>query len=35
VVEVSSGLKGGERVVARGSFILKSQFLRASLAEED
>ncbi|HNY41946.1 MAG TPA: efflux RND transporter periplasmic adaptor subunit [Bryobacteraceae bacterium] len=35
LVEISSGLKGGERVVARGSFILKSQFLRASLAEEE
>lgn len=35
LVEISSGLKGGERVVARGSFILKSQLLRASLAEEE
>lgn len=35
LIEISSGLRGGERVVARGSFILKSQFLRASLAEEE
>jgi multidrug efflux pump subunit AcrA (membrane-fusion protein) len=35
LVEISSGLKGGERVVARGSFILKSQLLRASMAEEE
>lgn len=35
LIEIANGLKGGERVVARGSFILKSQFLRASLAEEE
>ncbi len=34
LIEVSSGLKGGEQVAARGSFILKSQLLKASLAGE-
>lgn len=34
LIQVTGGLKGGERVVARGSFILKSQMLKASLSEE-
>lgn len=34
LVEVTGGLKGGERVVARGSFILKSQLLKSSLSDE-
>jgi cobalt-zinc-cadmium efflux system membrane fusion protein len=35
LIEISSGLRGGERVVARGSFILKSQLLRATMAAEE
>lgn len=31
---ITSGLKAGEQVVTRGSFILKSEFLKASMAEE-
>ncbi|MBE0658285.1 MAG: efflux RND transporter periplasmic adaptor subunit [Bryobacteraceae bacterium] len=34
LVQVTGGLKGGERVVARGSFILKSQLLKSSLSDE-
>jgi cobalt-zinc-cadmium efflux system membrane fusion protein len=34
LIEVTSGLSGGERVVARGAFIVKSQLLRASMSEE-
>lgn len=34
LVRISSGLRGGEKVVARGSFILKSQMLKASLSED-
>jgi RND family efflux transporter MFP subunit len=34
LVQISSGLRGGEKVVARGSFILKSQMLKASLSED-
>jgi cobalt-zinc-cadmium efflux system membrane fusion protein len=34
LVQVSRGLAKGDRVVARGSFILKSQLLRSSLSEE-
>lgn len=34
LIQVVGGLKGGERVVARGSFILKSQLLKSSLSEE-
>jgi membrane fusion protein, heavy metal efflux system len=33
-VEVTSGLQAGDRVVTKGSFILKSQLLKGSLAEE-
>lgn len=33
-VEIARGLKPGERVAVRGTFILKSEFLKASLAEE-
>ena len=33
-VEIVRGLKAGETVAARGTFILKSEFLKASLAEE-
>ncbi len=32
-VEVLDGLKGGEKVVTTGSFVLKSEFLRAELGE--
>jgi cobalt-zinc-cadmium efflux system membrane fusion protein len=34
-VQVIRGLKPGDHVVSSGSFILKSEFLKASLAEED
>lgn len=34
LIEITSGLSGGERVVARGAFIVKSQLLRASMSEE-
>jgi cobalt-zinc-cadmium efflux system membrane fusion protein len=34
-VQVLRGLTAGEEVVSRGSFILKSEFLKASLAEEE
>jgi membrane fusion protein, heavy metal efflux system len=32
-VEVTSGLKAGDRVVTKGAFLLKSQLLKGSLAE--
>jgi cobalt-zinc-cadmium efflux system membrane fusion protein len=32
--EIVRGLKAGEQVASRGTFILKSEFLKASLAEE-
>lgn len=34
LIQVTGGLKGGERVVSEGSFILKSQLLKASLEGE-
>lgn len=34
LLQVVRGLQGGERVVAAGSFILKSQLLKSSLSEE-
>lgn len=34
LVQILRGLQGGERVVAAGSFILKSQLLKSSLSEE-
>jgi cobalt-zinc-cadmium efflux system membrane fusion protein len=34
-VEVLAGLKAGENVVTEGSFILKSQFSKAELVEEE
>lgn len=34
LLQVTGGLKDGERVVGEGSFILKSQLLKASLSEE-
>ena len=33
-VEIASGVKAGDRLVTKGSFILKSQMLKSSLAEE-
>ena len=33
-VEIARGLKAGEEVVTRGSYVLKSQMLKATLAEE-
>jgi cobalt-zinc-cadmium efflux system membrane fusion protein len=33
-VEVTAGLRAGEAVVTRGSFVLKSQLFKATLAEE-
>ena len=34
LVQIQRGLQGGERVVAAGSFILKSQLLKSSLSDE-
>lgn len=34
-VEIASGLSTGDRVVVEGSFLLKSQLLKSSLAEEE
>jgi cobalt-zinc-cadmium efflux system membrane fusion protein len=34
LIEITSGLGGGEKVVARGAFIVKSQLLKASMSEE-
>lgn len=34
LLQIQRGLQGGERVVAAGSFILKSQLLKSSLSEE-
>lgn len=34
-VEIMQGLQAGDRVVTQGSYLLKSQLLKASLAEED
>ncbi len=34
LVEVASGLDAGDRVAVRGSFLLKSQLLKSTLAEE-
>ncbi len=34
LLQILRGLQGGERVVAAGSFILKSQLLKSSLSEE-
>ena len=33
-VEIVSGLSAGERIVTRGGFFIKSEFLKSSLAEE-
>ena len=35
LVEVTGGLRAGEQIVAAGSFIVKSQLLKGSLAEEE
>jgi hypothetical protein len=35
MVEVRHGLKDGERVVSRGSFVLKSELLKGSIGGED
>jgi cobalt-zinc-cadmium efflux system membrane fusion protein len=34
-VEITSGLKPGDRVVVTGGFLLKSQLLKRALAEEE
>jgi cobalt-zinc-cadmium efflux system membrane fusion protein len=34
-VEVAHGLKGGDRIVTQGSYLLKSQLLKASLSEDE
>jgi cobalt-zinc-cadmium efflux system membrane fusion protein len=34
-IEVLSGVKAGEEVVTDGSFVVKSEFLKATLADED
>jgi cobalt-zinc-cadmium efflux system membrane fusion protein len=33
-IEITGGLKPGERIVTRGGFFIKSDFLKGSLAEE-
>ncbi|MGH9845200.1 MAG: efflux RND transporter periplasmic adaptor subunit, partial [Blastocatellia bacterium] len=33
-LEITGGLKLGERIVTRGGFFIKSEFLKGSLAEE-
>jgi cobalt-zinc-cadmium efflux system membrane fusion protein len=33
-IEITGGLKPGERIVTRGGFFIKSEFLKGSLAEE-
>jgi hypothetical protein len=33
-VEVTGGLKAGEEIVTKGSFVLKSQLLKGSLSDE-
>jgi RND family efflux transporter MFP subunit len=33
-VEIAGGIRDGERIVTRGSYVLKSQLLKGSLAEE-
>ena len=35
MVEIRDGLKGGERVVTAGAFILKSELLKDSIAGEE
>jgi multidrug efflux pump subunit AcrA (membrane-fusion protein) len=34
LVEVTGGLRPGERVVTRGGFFIKSEFLKSTLSEE-
>jgi cobalt-zinc-cadmium efflux system membrane fusion protein len=34
LIRIRAGLKPGERVAGEGSFILKSQLMKATLAEE-
>jgi cobalt-zinc-cadmium efflux system membrane fusion protein len=33
-IEITNGLKAGERIVTRGGFFIKSEFLKGSLSEE-
>jgi hypothetical protein len=35
MIEILTGLEEGEEVVADGSFLLKGQLLRSTLAEEE
>lgn len=35
VIEIKSGLKPGEKIVAKGAFVVKSQAMKAELAEEE
>ena len=35
MVEIRHGLREGERVVARGAFVLKSELLKGSIEGED
>ena len=34
MIEVTGGLRPGERVVTRGGFFVKSEFLKSTLSEE-
>ncbi len=35
MIEIRSGLKAGDKVAVKGAFVLKSEFLKASLAEDE
>lgn len=35
LIEITSGVRAGDQVVTRGGFVLKSQLLKSSLAEEE
>jgi hypothetical protein len=34
VVEVASGLRAGERIATAGSFLIKSELLKSSMADD-
>ncbi|HEX2487768.1 MAG TPA: efflux RND transporter periplasmic adaptor subunit, partial [Blastocatellia bacterium] len=34
LIEITGGLRPGERVVTRGAFFIKSEFLKSTLSEE-
>jgi cobalt-zinc-cadmium efflux system membrane fusion protein len=35
LIEIRGGLKPGDKVAVKGAFVLKSEFLKASLAEDE